>query len=116
MSDPDEELRKAVALFRFGLIADVLRLPPGSREIRRTLGSVPVGGEILRQARGDTLSATGLDRKQEVSPSAGSDVPRTSRRQATRLTFVPVEQKSVLDTSRMRMIGRLAAAEPRGFN
>ena len=37
MSDPDQELRKAVALFRYGLIADVLRLPPGSREIRRTL-------------------------------------------------------------------------------
>ena len=37
MSDPDEELRKAVALFRYGLFADVLRLPPGSREIRRTL-------------------------------------------------------------------------------
>ena len=37
MSHPDEELRKAVALFRYGLIADVLRLPPGSREIRRTL-------------------------------------------------------------------------------
>ena len=37
MSYPDEELRKAVALFRYGLIADVLRLPPGSREIRRTL-------------------------------------------------------------------------------
>ena len=37
MNDPDEELRKAVALFRYGLIADVLRLPPGSREIRRTL-------------------------------------------------------------------------------
>ena len=37
MNDPDEELRKAVALFRFGLIADVLRLPPGSGDIRRTL-------------------------------------------------------------------------------
>ena len=37
MNHCDEELRKAVALFRFGLIADVLRLPPGSREIRRTL-------------------------------------------------------------------------------
>ena len=37
MSHLDEELRKAVALFRYGLIADVLRLPPGSREIRRTL-------------------------------------------------------------------------------
>ena len=37
MSYPDEELRIAVALFRYGLIADVLRLPPGSREIRRTL-------------------------------------------------------------------------------
>ena len=37
MSYPDEELRKAVALFRYGLIADVLRLPLGSREIRRTL-------------------------------------------------------------------------------
>ena len=35
------------------------------------LGSVPVGGEILRQAQGDTLSATGLARKQDVSPSAG---------------------------------------------
>ena len=29
MSDRDEELRKAVALFRYGLIADVLRLAPG---------------------------------------------------------------------------------------
>ena len=37
MNDPDEELRKAVALFRYGLLADVLRLPPGSGEIRRTL-------------------------------------------------------------------------------
>ena len=37
MNHCDEELRKAVALFRYGLIADVLRLPPGSREIRRTL-------------------------------------------------------------------------------
>ncbi len=37
MNDSDEELRKAVALFRYGLIADVLRLPLGSREIRRAL-------------------------------------------------------------------------------
>ena len=37
MHHPDEELREAVALFRYGLIADVLRLPLGSREIRRTL-------------------------------------------------------------------------------
>ena len=37
MNDPDEELRKAVALFRYGLIADVLRVPLGSREIRRAL-------------------------------------------------------------------------------
>ena len=37
MNDPDEELRKAVALFRYGLIADVLRVPLGSGEIRRTL-------------------------------------------------------------------------------
>ena len=37
MNDSDEELRKAVALFRYGLIADVLRLPLGSRETRRAL-------------------------------------------------------------------------------
>ena len=37
MHPPDDELRKAVALFRYGLIADVLRLPPGSRDIRRAL-------------------------------------------------------------------------------
>ena len=37
MHPTDEELRKAVALFRYGLIADVLRLPPGSRDIRRAL-------------------------------------------------------------------------------
>ena len=37
MNHLDEELRKAVALFRYGLIADVLRLPPGSRDIRRAL-------------------------------------------------------------------------------
>ena len=37
MTPPDEELRKAIALFRYGLIADVLRLPPGSRDIRRAL-------------------------------------------------------------------------------
>ena len=37
MSDRDEELRQAVALFRYGLIADVLRLAPGSPDIRRTL-------------------------------------------------------------------------------
>ena len=37
MTPPDEELRKAVALFRYGLIADVLRVPLGSREIRRAL-------------------------------------------------------------------------------
>ena len=37
MHPTDEELRKAVALFRYGLIADVLGLPPGSRDIRRAL-------------------------------------------------------------------------------
>ena len=37
MNDSDEELRKAVALFRYGLIADVLRLAPGSPDIRRAL-------------------------------------------------------------------------------
>ena len=37
MNDSDEELRQAVALFRYGLIADVLRLAPGSPDIRRTL-------------------------------------------------------------------------------
>ena len=37
MHHTDEELRKAVALFRYGLIADVLALPPGSRDIRRAL-------------------------------------------------------------------------------
>lgn len=37
MNHLDEELRKAIALFRYGLVADVLRLPPGSREILRTL-------------------------------------------------------------------------------
>lgn len=37
MHPTDEELRKAVALFRFGLIADVLRLPLGSHDIRRAL-------------------------------------------------------------------------------
>ena len=37
MHPTDEELRKAVALFRYGLIADVLRVPPGSRDIRRAL-------------------------------------------------------------------------------
>ncbi len=37
MNDPNETLRNAVALFRYGLIADVLPLPPGSRDIRRAL-------------------------------------------------------------------------------
>ena len=37
MHPTDDELRKAVALFRYGLIADVLRVPLGSREIRRAL-------------------------------------------------------------------------------
>ena len=37
MNHPDDELRKAVALFRYGLIADVLRVPLGSRDIRRAL-------------------------------------------------------------------------------
>ena len=37
MHPTDDELRKAVALFRYGLIADVLGLPPGSRDIRRAL-------------------------------------------------------------------------------
>ena len=37
MNDPDEALRNAVARFRYGLIADVLPLPLGSRDIRRAL-------------------------------------------------------------------------------
>ena len=37
MSHPDDALRKAVALFRYGLIADVLPVPPGSQDIRRRL-------------------------------------------------------------------------------
>ena len=37
MHPTDEELRKAVALFRYGLIADVFRLAPSNRDIRRAL-------------------------------------------------------------------------------
>ena len=37
MNDPDEALHNAVVLFRYGLIADVLPLPLGSRDIRRAL-------------------------------------------------------------------------------
>ena len=37
MHPPDDELRRAVALFRYGLIADVLPAPPGSQDIRRRL-------------------------------------------------------------------------------
>ena len=57
MNDPDEELRKAVALFRYGLIADVLRLPPGSADIRRTLnehGFAIVQRYVESAAEGET--------------------------------------------------------------
>ena len=40
---------------------------------------------------------------------------RRGPRLATRRTFVPVGQKSVLDKYRTRKISRLPAAEPRGF-
>ena len=30
MNDRDDELRQAVALFRYGLIADLVHLPPGA--------------------------------------------------------------------------------------
>ena len=43
----------------------------GSLMSRLLDGSSPVGGEILRQARGSTFSATRLARKQDVSPSEG---------------------------------------------
>ena len=33
MNDADEKLRQEVALFRYGLIADLLALRPGSRDI-----------------------------------------------------------------------------------
>ena len=31
MKDPDKDYRQAVALFRYGLIADLARLDPGSK-------------------------------------------------------------------------------------
>ena len=37
MNDPDADLRQAVALFRYGVIADVAHLPPGSPGIGETL-------------------------------------------------------------------------------
>ena len=51
MNDPDEELRKAVALFRYGLIADVLRLPPGSGAIRRTLNETAQRSYVIPGTR-----------------------------------------------------------------
>ena len=35
MNDRDEQLRQAVALFRYGLIADLAQLPSGARGHRR---------------------------------------------------------------------------------
>ena len=37
MNDRDDELRQAVALFRYGLIADLVHLPPGTAGIRQRL-------------------------------------------------------------------------------
>ncbi|MEA3642672.1 MAG: helix-turn-helix domain-containing protein [Lamprobacter sp.] len=37
MHDPDNDHRQAVALFRYGLIADLIHLPPGSPGISAQL-------------------------------------------------------------------------------
>ena len=61
MNDSDEALRKAVALFRYGLIADVLRLAPGSPDIRRALAGWPraVAHPRLPQIRACAIDALG---------------------------------------------------------
>ena len=60
MHPTDEELRKAVALFRYGLIADVLRLPPGSRDIRRALNEKAQRTYVIPGTRRSRVSARTL--------------------------------------------------------
>ena len=52
MTDPDDDLRQAIALFRYGVIADLVHLPLGTKGI----------GDKLRDKAGQPYTIPGTDR------------------------------------------------------
>ena len=65
MNHNDDELRQAVGLFRYGLIADLAHLPPGTPGI----------GERLREKANHAYTIPGTRRTRVAAETSGHDRP-----------------------------------------
>ena len=102
MTDPDDDLRQAIALFRYGVIADLVYLPLGTKGI----------GDKLRDKAGQPYTIPGTDRPRVAADTirgwiklyrdGGFDAlypkPRTDRGQPRRLPPEVAERLVALKT------------------
>ena len=102
MTDPDDDLRQAIALFRYGVIADLVHLPLGTKGI----------GDKLRDKAGQPYTIPGTDRTRVAADTirgwiklyrdGGFDAlypkPRTDRGQPRRLPPEVAEHLVALKT------------------
>ena len=102
MTDPDDDLRQAIALFRYGVIADLVHLPLGTKGI----------GDKLRDKAGQPYTIPGTDRTRVAADTirgwiklyrdGGFDAlypkPRTDRGQPRRLPPEVAERLVALKT------------------
>ena len=117
MNDPDADHRQAVALFRYGLIADLVHLPPGEKGLYRKLQEkaavaycIPgttrtrVAAETLR----DWLKAYRLGGFEALMPK-----PRTDRGRSRGLPPAVVDALLSIKEAHPKLSVRLVIAEAR---
>ena len=103
MPPTDEALRRAVALFRYGLIADVLALPPGSRDIRRTLHEKAQRTYVIPGTRRSRVAVETLRDWLKLYRTGGFEAlypkPRADRGQPRRMPLEVAEALVALKTA-----------------
>ena len=89
MNHSDDELRQAVALFRYGLIADLAPLPPGSPGIRQRLRDKAQRTDTIPGTRRTRVAAETMRDWLSLDRTGGfealSPKPRADRGQPRRL-------------------------------
>ena len=76
MTDPDDDLRQAIALFRYGVIADLVHLPLGTKGI----------GDKLRDKAGQPYTIPGTDRTRVAADTIRGGSSSTATAASTRFT------------------------------
>jgi putative transposase len=121
MFDPDEDHRQAVALFRYGVIADLVHLPPGSAGITERLRTKASKDYVIPGSRRTRVAVETIRDWLKRYSRGGFDAlppkPRADRGQPRRLPDIVAETLIAIKEqhpklSVRRVIERARAADP----